>query len=68
VILVYAKTAPDKGPKGISAFLVEKSMPGFSVAQKLVKMAVGVRRPASSSSTTAACLPGTAWARRTRAS
>jgi isovaleryl-CoA dehydrogenase len=38
VILVYAKTAPDKGAKGISAFLVEKSMPGFSVAQKLVKM------------------------------
>lgn len=38
VILVYAKTAPDKGARGISAFLVEKGFPGFTVAQKLVKM------------------------------
>ena len=38
VVLVYAKTAPDKGPHGISAFIVEKDFPGFSVAQKLVKM------------------------------
>ncbi|MGD1027017.1 acyl-CoA dehydrogenase family protein [Candidatus Binatus soli] len=38
VLLVYAKTSPQLGPKGISAFLVEKSAPGFSVAQKLIKM------------------------------
>jgi len=38
VILVYAKTAPELGPKGISAFIVEKDFPGFSVAQKLIKM------------------------------
>ncbi len=38
VLLVYAKTDPEKGAKGISAFIVEKDMPGFSVAQKLVKM------------------------------
>lgn len=38
VILVYAKTAPEQGPRGISAFLVEKDFPGFSVAQKLTKM------------------------------
>lgn len=38
VILVYAKTNPEAGPKGISAFIVEKGMPGFSVAQKLNKM------------------------------
>lgn len=38
VLLVYAKTAPERGAKGISAFIVEKDMPGFSVAQKLVKM------------------------------
>ncbi|MEQ9447344.1 MAG: acyl-CoA dehydrogenase family protein, partial [Rhodospirillaceae bacterium] len=38
VLLVYAKTAPDKGTKGISAFIVEKNMPGFKVAQKLMKM------------------------------
>jgi len=38
VLLVYAKTTPDKGAQGISAFIVEKDFPGFRVAQKLVKM------------------------------
>jgi len=38
VLLVYAKTAPDRGPHGISAFIVEKGFKGFSVAQKLTKM------------------------------
>lgn len=38
VLLVYAKTDKAKGARGISAFIVEKDMPGFSVAQKLVKM------------------------------
>lgn len=38
VILVYAKTNPELGAKGISAFILEKDMPGFSVAQKFRKM------------------------------
>ncbi len=38
VLLVYAKTEPEQGPHGISAFIVEKDFPGFSVAQKLIKM------------------------------
>ncbi len=38
VLLVYAKTSPERGPHGISAFVVEKGFPGFSVAQKLSKM------------------------------
>ncbi len=38
ILLVYAKTAPEKGAKGISAFVVEKDPPGFKVAQKLDKM------------------------------
>ena len=38
VILVYAKTSPERGAHGISAFVVEKSAPGFRVAQKLEKM------------------------------
>jgi isovaleryl-CoA dehydrogenase len=38
VLLVYAKTKPEAGAKGISAFLVEKDFPGFKVAQKLTKM------------------------------
>ena len=38
VLLVYAKTDKQKGPKGISAFVIEKGFPGFQVAQKLDKM------------------------------
>ncbi len=38
VLVVYAKTEPDAGAKGMTAFLVEKGMPGFSVAQKLDKL------------------------------
>ena len=38
VCLVYAKTQPDQGSKGITAFLVETAQPGFQVARKLVKM------------------------------
>lgn len=38
VLLVYAKTDPDAGSKGITAFLVEKDFPGFSTAQKLDKL------------------------------
>lgn len=38
VLLVYAKTAPERGAHGISAFIIEKGFPGFSVAQKLIKM------------------------------
>jgi isovaleryl-CoA dehydrogenase len=38
VLLVYAKTAPERGPHGISAFVIEKHTPGFRVAQKLTKM------------------------------
>lgn len=38
VLLVYAKTAPELGPHGISAFVIEKHTEGFRVAQKLTKM------------------------------
>ncbi len=37
-LVVYAKTDPDRKSRGITAFLIEKSMPGFSVAQKLDKL------------------------------
>ncbi|MGA2401595.1 MAG: acyl-CoA dehydrogenase family protein [Syntrophobacteraceae bacterium] len=36
-LLVYAKTSPELGAKGISAFIVEKDFPGFAVARKLKK-------------------------------
>ena len=38
VIVVYAKTDPAAGSKGITAFIVEKDFPGFSVGQKLDKL------------------------------
>ncbi len=38
VLVIYAKTDPAAGPRGMTAFLVEKSFKGFSVAQKLDKL------------------------------
>jgi isovaleryl-CoA dehydrogenase len=37
-LVVYAKTDPDAGPRGITAFLIERGMKGFSTAQKLDKL------------------------------
>ncbi len=37
-LVVYAKTDMDAGPRGITAFLIEKDMAGFSVGQKLDKL------------------------------
>jgi isovaleryl-CoA dehydrogenase len=37
-LVVYAKTDPEAGPRGITAFLIEKGMKGFSTAQKLDKL------------------------------
>ena len=37
-LIVYAKTDPDAGSKGITAFIIEKGFPGFSTAQKLDKL------------------------------
>ena len=38
VLVVYAKTDPAAGPRGITAFLIERGMAGFSCAQKLDKL------------------------------
>ncbi len=38
VLVIYAKTDPDAGPRGISAFIIERDFPGFSTAQKLDKL------------------------------
>jgi isovaleryl-CoA dehydrogenase len=38
VVVVYAKTDPKAGPRGISAFIVERGARGFSSAQKLDKL------------------------------
>ena len=41
VLVVYAKTTPDAGSRGITTFLIEKGMEGFSIGQKIDK--VGMR-------------------------
>jgi isovaleryl-CoA dehydrogenase len=41
VVMVYTKTAPELGPQGISAFIVEKGTPGFTASKKIKK--VGMR-------------------------
>jgi isovaleryl-CoA dehydrogenase len=38
ILVVYAKTDPEAGPRGITAFIVERGMKGFSCAQKLDKL------------------------------
>ncbi|MGE8226552.1 MAG: isovaleryl-CoA dehydrogenase [Stenotrophomonas sp.] len=38
VLVVYAKTDPEAGSRGITAFIIEKGMKGFSTAQKLDKL------------------------------
>ncbi|MGB6540682.1 MAG: isovaleryl-CoA dehydrogenase [Xanthobacteraceae bacterium] len=37
-LVIYAKTDPDAGPRGISAFIVERGFKGFSAGQKLDKL------------------------------
>jgi isovaleryl-CoA dehydrogenase len=37
-LVVYAKSDPELGARGVTAFLIEKTMPGFSIAQKLDKL------------------------------
>ena len=37
-LVVYGKTDPDAGPRGVTAFLIERGMAGFSTAQKLDKL------------------------------
>ena len=40
-LVVYAKTAPDAGSRGITAFVVESGFKGFQAAQKLDKLGTG---------------------------
>jgi isovaleryl-CoA dehydrogenase len=38
VLIVYGKTDPGAGARGITAFVIERGFPGFSTAQKLDKL------------------------------
>ncbi len=42
IVVVYAKTDPEAGPRGITAFIVERGTKGFSCAQKLDKLGMRV--------------------------
>jgi isovaleryl-CoA dehydrogenase len=53
VLVVYAKTNPEAGPRGISAFIIEKGFKGFSPAQKLDKL--GMRGSSTSELVFDAC-------------
>src|SRR4029079_10151193 len=39
-LVVYAKTEPEAGRRGITAFIIDKSMTGFSVGQKVDKLGI----------------------------
>ena len=54
-LVVYAKTDSQVGPCGITVFLVEKGMRGFSTAQKLDKLGMRASNTASWCSRTARC-------------
>ena len=60
-LVVYAKTDPSAGPRGITAFLIEKGFKGFRPAQKLDKLACAVRRRRSWCSRTARFRKKTCW-------
>jgi isovaleryl-CoA dehydrogenase len=52
-LVVYAKTAPEAGARGISAFIIEKGFKGFTPAQKLDKL--GMRGSSTSELVFDAC-------------
>ena len=63
-LVVYAKTDPEAGPRGITAFLIEKGMKGFSTgAEARQARHARLATPASWCSRTARCRPRTCWAR-----
>src|ERR1700722_12517566 len=53
VLVVYAKTEPEAGSRGISAFLIERGFAGFTTAQKLDKL--GMRGSSTCKHGAAAC-------------
>ena len=68
-LVVYAKTDPEAGPRGITAFLIEKGLKGFSHgAEARQARHARLATPASWCSRTARCRRRTCWARSARAS
>ena len=66
--VIYAKTALDKGPHGITAFIVERDWKGSRAATSSTSSACAAPTPASCSSMTSRCRKRTCSASRTAAS
>jgi isovaleryl-CoA dehydrogenase len=66
-LVVYAKTEPELGARGVTAFLIEKGMKGFSIAQKLDKLGMRGSHTGELVFRTSRCRPRTCWARSTAA-
>ncbi len=60
--VIYAKTNPAAGPKGISAFIVEAGTPGFLPPRSSTSSGCAAPAPASWCLTTAGCRSRTCWA------
>jgi isovaleryl-CoA dehydrogenase len=67
-LVVYAKTDLEAGPRGMTAFLIEKGFKGFSSRKSSTSWACAARTPASWCSTIAKCRSRTCWAAWARAS
>jgi len=65
VLLVYAKTDPDRGSHGISAFLVRRDSPGSPWRRAWIRWGCGVLRPENSGSRAFECPSLSVSARRT---
>ncbi len=63
VLVVYAKTDPSAGPRGISAFIVEKPSRAFRPRKSSTSSACAAPTPANWCSRIAKCLPKTCWGR-----
>ena len=67
LFIVFANVNPDAGYRGITAFLVERAMPGFPSARKRTSSASAPAAPANCCSKTAACRARTCSAKSAKA-
>ena len=66
-LVVYAKTDPEAGAKGITTFIVEKSMKGFSTSTHFDKLGMRGSNPAELVFEDSKCRSRTCWAKRAKA-
>ena len=66
VLVVYAKSDSEAGPRGMTAFLVEAGFKGFRLRKSSTSSACAARIPANWSSRIAKCRRKTSWAARAK--